>query len=207
MTNEKQNKLEILVVDDRAENIAAARTALEGKANVDVAMNYEDGLKKLESKVYAFGIFDIQMPRKEGMKTENLGFELEKEAEKYALDYALITAGTDHHNCQSAFVRYCFDDKKNDGFISHADHYVQTGKDGLGRDIDSHTYEIKANNFQEITEVPKSDPRAWGRVYDTLVGYSPNIQEIFESKQRYLESAGKMYISASYEAKQRKEKK
>ena len=196
MTNENK-KLEILVVDDRAENIAAARTALKGKANVDVAMNYEDGLKKLESKVYAFGIFDIQMPRKEGMKTENLGFDLEKAAEKYALDHALITAGIDHHNCNAAFVRYCFDEKRNKGF---EDACIKHGKTGY----DSHTHSMKAKNFHEITEIPKSNPRAWNHVYDVLIKEHPNVQEIFESKQRYFKTLGKMYISASYEAEQRR---
>jgi len=169
MTNETKNKLEILVVEDRAENIAAAKTALEGKANLDIAKNYEDGLKKIEEGVYHFGIFDLELPRREGMNTERLGFELENAAEKYALDYALITTGTDHRKSDAAFVRYCFDEKRN-----------------------------RANNFEEITGLPKSDPRAWNEVYNSLVRGHKYIQDVFDAKQWYFKTTGKTALNPFY---------
>jgi len=186
MTNETQNKLEILIVEDREENRNAAKAALKDKINIDFATNYEDGLKKLQTKVYAFGIFDVELPRKDEMKTEKLGFELENEAYKYGLDYALITAGIDHHQCRSAFVKYYFDGKESKDFAKK--------KKELRKYYDDHNSDIRARNFHEITEVPKTSPKAWERVYETLLEVSPNVKDMVKTKKKYLESFGKMYI-------------
>jgi response regulator RpfG family c-di-GMP phosphodiesterase len=181
MADKTQNKLEILIVEDREENRNAAKAALADKVSIDFAINYEDGLKKMQTKVYAFGIFDLELPRKNGMKTEKLGYSLSDEADKYALDHALITAGIDHHECKSAFVRYCWEEKIDD--------YCKKVLKPTDRE-----YEIKLNGFHEMTEVPKTDPRAWQKVYTTLLATNSNVENIVESKKIYLKSTGKMYM-------------
>jgi response regulator RpfG family c-di-GMP phosphodiesterase len=187
MADETQNKLEILIVEDREENRNAAKQALENQVDIDFATNYEDGLKKMQTKVYAFGIFDLELPRKDGMQTEKLGFELETEAKKYVLDYALITAGIDHHDCKAAFVRYCFDYKSG-----RIDGEVMEDKEDPHKVYEGH--ELRAKNFQELTEIPKTNPEAWETVYEKLLEVNPNVKNLVESKKRYFDATGKMYM-------------
>ena len=79
--------LEILVVDDLAENRNAAKEYFStlGNVKVDFAESYIEGLAKLQENVYAAAIFDLELPKLEGGKPEKLGFELAKEAAKYAV--------------------------------------------------------------------------------------------------------------------------
>jgi len=76
MTNKK---LEVLVVEDRAENRQSAKEFFDhlGKFSVDYATNLEEAKKKLMSKDYILGIFDLDMPVKEGENVlEKAGLEL-----------------------------------------------------------------------------------------------------------------------------------
>jgi len=115
ITEGPSKPLEILVVDDREENIMAAKKAFNKKNLImDYANDYEQGLTKLQTKPYALGIFDLELPRRQGEKPEKLGFGLAEEAKKYYVDWAIITAGIDHHNCKSAFVKFHYDSPKKE---------------------------------------------------------------------------------------------
>lgn len=134
--------LDVLVVDDREENRQAARQYFSTRPGVklDFAMTYEEGLQKIRGGQYNVGIFDLELPRTEGAEPEKLGFELAREATKYSLlPWAVMTAGIDHHRCQAAFVSYCWDGIKDPN-----------------------------SRLKEITEIPKTDPRAWQTVYERL---------------------------------------
>ena len=99
---ETTKPLEILVVEDKEENIKAAQDYFKTRQDVhlDVATNYDKGLRKLREGMYAFGIFDLELPRAEGSEPEKLGCELAHEATRYAIYWAIITAGIDHHQCR-----------------------------------------------------------------------------------------------------------
>jgi len=104
------NELEILVVDDKSENRAGAKAYFDTRQDVrvDYATNYEDAERKIQEKPYAFGLFDVQMPRTDGKETEELGYKLAELAEKNTIDWATVTSGTTHGNIPGTFVKYCF---------------------------------------------------------------------------------------------------
>ena len=199
MTNENK-KLEILVVDDREENREAAKKyfSTRKEVNVDFAETYNDGLKKLNEKVYAFGIFDIELPKNKAEKPERLGYGLGDEADKQSLDYVLITSGLDHHHVVSAYVQYSFEDKelerKQNMKKSYDDAKNRNDKFAM-QNVLAHSTgrDIELIGFKELTETPKNSPNAWKQVYETLIAECPNAQAIFESKKRYFKNTGKMY--------------
>jgi len=158
--------LEVLVVDDKEENIKAAGEYFSRRddVKVDFAMNYNEALRKLEENVYAIAIFDLELPRNHGEKTEKLGFELAREATKYAIPWAVITSGIGHHN---------------KGIIA----FVSYSWEGI-RDVN-----------ERLTEVgfPKTDPRSWQEVYETLIEDTPTIIETFEAKKRYKNNVGRQF--------------
>jgi len=137
MENEKP--LRVLIVDDKEENLNAAKTYFDTVKNaiVDFASNYEEAMQKLNSENYDLAMFDLMLPRtKNSSHTERLGFKLAEEAERYIIPWAVVTMGMDHHQCISAFVNYFYEPN---------------------RDV------------HEITETPKTDPRAWERVFNSLL--------------------------------------
>ena len=180
--------LEILVVEDREENRKAALDYFSTISDVivDFATNYNDGLQKLQNRIYAAAIFDLELPRREGKwnyshlqfntttgkfdlelpvrkeeaQPEKLGFNLADEATKYAVPWAVITSGRGHHLTEDAFVCYEWE---------------------------------KDRVLHEITEIPKTDSRAWKKVYETLIENNPNVAEEYEAKLRYKKRTGKMY--------------
>jgi CheY-like chemotaxis protein len=103
-----KKKLEILVVEDRAENVAAARQYFSTRPELsfDVAGNYADALKMANKKVYAGAILDLNFPKQEGRQPENLGLELGKALDKQGLAWVVLTA-IDH--CGVACSRILFD--------------------------------------------------------------------------------------------------
>lgn len=107
-------KIEVLIVEDKQENKEAAQKYFKTRNDVkiDFASTFEEGLKKLRQKKHDFGIFDLELPKKEGDEPEKLGFDLAKEAEKLIIPWAVITAGIDHHQCYSAFVSYFWEEEK-----------------------------------------------------------------------------------------------
>jgi len=159
-----EKQLEILIVEDREENrIAAKKYFNTQNVCVDFATSYDEGLQKLQEGLYAVGIFDLELPRKKGDEPEKLGFELAKKATKYAMPWAVITAGTDHHQCKAAFVSYIWEG-------------IKDPNEKLG----------------EITEIPKTDLRSWQKVYETLV-QNQDIDEIVAARKRYKKFVGKPY--------------
>lgn len=180
MENEKP--LEILVVDDRAENRMAAQEYFSTRTDVKVnfAASYCEGLQKLREGLYAVGIFDLELPRTEGAEPEKLGFELAKEAEKYMMPWAVVTAGIDHHRCTAAFVRYCWE-----GIINPSESITNTSEAAKN---------YSRGIMQEITEIPKTDPRSWQRVYETLVENTPNIAETVATREMMYKLLGRRSI-------------
>ena len=155
----ERKPLEILVVEDREENREAAREYFNTRddVHVDFATSYDEGLRKLQEGLYGIGIFDLELPRTEGAEPEKLGFELAREAEKYGMPWAVITAGIDHHQCEAAFVSYSWEGIKDPN-----------------------------EKLTEITEIPKkTNPRSWQIVYETLVKNTPNIAETVTARKRY----------------------
>jgi len=75
----ENKKLEILVVEDREENRQAAKEFFDqlGKFSVDYATNLEEAKELLKKKDYFLGIFDLDMPVKDGGNiVEKAGLEL-----------------------------------------------------------------------------------------------------------------------------------
>ena len=162
-------KLEILIIEDKEENRKAAEEffSTRNDISVDFATTYNEGLKKLQEGFYAFGIFDLELPRTENAKPENLGFDLGREATKYLMPWAVITAGVDHHKCEAAFVGYCWDrNRKSDSYPT-----------------------------REITETPKSNPRSWKKVYETLVEKIPYsyVSKMVKKRKSSKKDSGKPY--------------
>ena len=161
-----KKQLEILIVEDREENRRAAQEYFDTRddTRVDFATSYDEGLQKLQEGLYGIGIFDLELPKSEGAEPEKLGFELAREATKYAMPWAVITAGIDHHKCKAAFVSYSREGIKDPN-----------------------------KKLTEITEIPKTDSRSWQTVYETLVKNAPNIAETVASRERYKRFVGKPY--------------
>ncbi|MEA3514863.1 MAG: hypothetical protein U9R34_05270 [Nanoarchaeota archaeon] len=161
-----KKKLDILIVEDREENRRAAQEYFDMRSDVcvDFAPNYDEGVRKLQTGLYGLGIFDLELPRSEEDEPEKLGFELAREATKYAMPWAVITAGIDHHQCKAAFVSYSWEG-------------IKDPNEKLG----------------EITEIPKTDLRSWQNVYETLVGCISNISETASARERYKRFVGKSY--------------
>ena len=161
-----EKQLDILIVEDREENRRAAQEYFNMRDDVcvDFATNYNEGMRKLQGGLYGVGIFDLELPRNEEDEPEKLGFELAKEATIYAMPWAVITAGIDHHQCKAAFVSYSWEG-------------IKDPNEKLG----------------EITEIPKTDLRSWQRVYETLVTSILNTSEIVSARERYKKFVGKSY--------------
>lgn len=138
-----KNKRDVLIVEDRGENLVAAREYFDSRedVNLDIATDYNSGIDRIHSKLYSAGIFDLEIPRREGLDTEKLGVHLAKEATKYIIpSWAVMTSGIDHHNAQATFVSYSFDPFVGDG----------------------------DRRFREITEIPKDNPNSWKTIYENI---------------------------------------
>jgi CheY-like chemotaxis protein len=191
-----EEKLEVLIVEDSEENITAAKeyfSKMEDFVTV-FSDNFEDAMKKLNEHVYAYAIFDMNFPRTKGGIPEKLGNELAKEADSLALQYALMTAGIDHHQCLSAFVKY-YDEGENGDVKKRFT--PQTLKD----------YEIKAEGFFELTETPKSSPRSWKLLFERgsykhscglmVASELPAVRASVRSRKDHLKFTGKQFRKTS----------
>ncbi|KYK25920.1 hypothetical protein AYK26_01425 [Euryarchaeota archaeon SM23-78] len=91
--------LELLIVEDDLMNRVGAKLFFDkiNNINVDFAQTYQEAQTKLEEKVYALAIIDLNIPEKEGAKPEKLGFKLGKQAGKYIIPYCIFTGGTIGH--------------------------------------------------------------------------------------------------------------
>mgnify|MGYP001094655858 CR=1 FL=1 len=71
--------MKIFILEDREENIAAAKEGLRGHELV-IARSYQEGIEKLqEGTSPAFAIIDIHFPAEEGGKEEALGQKFKEE--------------------------------------------------------------------------------------------------------------------------------
>lgn len=89
----------ILVVDDKEENLNAAKEYFSslGKFEVDYATNLEYAKRKLQEGNYFLGIFDLDMPvKEEGDVKEKAGLELEKIAKEKGMFYVFYSGGFFH---------------------------------------------------------------------------------------------------------------
>jgi DNA-binding NtrC family response regulator len=156
--------LEILVVDDREENLDAAKRFFDTQENVtaDYASDFQEAMKKMNRRVYAYAILDVELPNKKGEAIEKLGLSMGKEAESLGLPFVYLTAHSyEHHGthaCSKIFLdNFCLEHDK--------------GK-------------IAKN---------KSDQLAWKEAYETLKQVCCNPEIIVRSKERYLKTTEKMY--------------
>lgn len=105
---ENTNKLEILVVEDGPENLAAARKYFSGIENVsvDYAVDYKQALRLMNEKDYAAAIFDRNMPENDkSTEVKPYGDLLMEEANKKAVPSLMMTAAF-HGNNEFAFIIY-----------------------------------------------------------------------------------------------------
>lgn len=91
-------KIQVLVVDDREENRNAAAEYFKTREDVEVdfAESYTQAMEMLNKKVYYYGLFDLELPKKEGDEPEKLGFDLAEKADDLMMPWAIITAGRGH---------------------------------------------------------------------------------------------------------------
>lgn len=166
MTNEKP--LEILVVEDQEENRKAAQEAfakIKG-VTVDYAANYDEAIEKLESKIYAAAIVDLNFPRKAGAEPEKIGLELGRELNvikgKYRVPHVFLTGGYFHHHAPQARI-----------FLGETEAVKEIGDN----------------------TADKADPRAWETAYKTILRVCPEdtLRETVEAKERYQRFTGKPY--------------
>jgi CheY-like chemotaxis protein len=63
MTTEK---LEVIVVDDKPENIDAVKQYFETRPEINVtyATTYDEAVNLMEEHIYAVSLFDLELPRK-----------------------------------------------------------------------------------------------------------------------------------------------
>lgn len=161
-------KLEILVVEDKEENIQAAKkyfTEIEAKA--DFAKSYDKAVEKLGSKVYACVVTDLYFPKSGDSEPEKLGFELIKEIEKQMVPYVLITGGVDHHEHSASYVLYPWSDKSKLGV-----------KDSSGS--------IEGEQCQ----LTKDMPEAWKKAFEGLIA-ACDLETLFETHKRRIKHCKK----------------
>jgi hypothetical protein len=174
----------ILVVDDREENRAAAKSYFDTRSDVEVdyAADYESALQKLQDELYAFGIFDLEIPKNKGSDcTRHYGFKLAEEAETQHMSWAIVTLGIDHHNCKAAFVRCDCNGLAGLEHVLEENGLNALWDHGLGGE------NLRQLGFGEITETPKTDPRAWKVAYEKLLEANPNMSELLASRKRLRE--------------------
>jgi len=95
-----KERIKILVVEDQLENLKAAKKFFNhiGKLSVDYVTNLEEAKKKLMNEDYFLGIFDLDIPVKEGERVaEKAGLELGTIArEKKNMFYVYYSGGFFH---------------------------------------------------------------------------------------------------------------
>ncbi len=91
-------QIKLLIVEDREENVNAAKQYFSSMPNVEVefASDYEQGLEKLMKGFYAGAILDVELPKKAGMEPEKLGYDLAQKAMECKTPHVLLT-GYFHH--------------------------------------------------------------------------------------------------------------
>jgi hypothetical protein len=161
-------KLEILVVEDRAENRQAAKEFFDqlGKFSVDYATNLEEAKELLKKKDYILGIFDLDMPIKDGGNVvEKAGLELGGIArEKENMFYVYYSGGFFHGTPRTR---------------------VYLSEEGVSKNQDFDTYS-------------KESSRGWEELYEKLVGIgkeveTPESREVLKrSLERYIKEVGKL---------------
>ena len=89
----------VLVVEDREENAAAARTFAERYGlRVTVKSNFLEAQRAVRDPKFSCGIFDLQIPKRKGERPDQQwGKEIGEEAEDFGLPYVFLTSGLHHH--------------------------------------------------------------------------------------------------------------
>jgi len=167
--------MKILIVDDSARNREAAKTFFDTQNDVEVdfAITYEEAVAMMKQKVYAFGLFDLNFPDATGGGPKPLGFKLAEEAHKQMMEWAVITAGKDHHGfSDTAFVCFCWN-------------YYCGDKDPIEFDKVSET---------KMTELSKTSPKAWEKIFNAFLRMSGDHLAInVDSRERWFRQMGSMY--------------
>jgi len=177
-TNQTSNgKLEILVVEDREENILAAKSAFNANSqiNVEYARTYEEAITRLKQKLYAGIISDVHFPRTEGREPEDLGLDFLNEAGcsgRYCTPTMLLTGGKDHDTTITLIIdptkNYPGDIKTRNGYSEEKLKYYPT----------------------RTTCLTKENPSPWNDALNMLL--DEGTIRLYEAKLRYLSSGGKL---------------
>lgn len=167
-----KDRINILVVEDRKKNLEAAKKYFDSRDDVCVKFvtNFEDGLAEIRNNIYTFGIFDLELPKRDGDCPEKLGLELSNEASKYAINWAIVTSGFFHHgNKDVSFVCYEWNEWKD----------------------------VKQENEGRIEKIHtlKNNPYTWKKVFEELQEKHKglNLREATASKERFEKFTGKNY--------------
>jgi CheY-like chemotaxis protein len=177
-------KIQVLVVDDREENRNAAAEYFKTRedVNVDFAKTYEQAIKMLNEKVYYFGLFDLELPRKEGDAPEKLGFYLADEADKTLIPWAILTAGLGHALTE--------EEKKS----THACFYIEDKKHRCPQEF----IKIKAGAEEiALTSKRKEQSNTWKIIFEILEDAGKEGKELAETKERILSAMGMEWIKKS----------
>jgi len=157
-------KLKILIVEDKQENVDAARKFFDTKPEIeaDYAQTYQGAINLLEQNLYAGAIVDINFPREPGKSEEIIGLELGEQLNiakgRYRTPHVYLSAGFDNHRNQPlAFIYY-----------------------------DKWCYENKS----AIQTKSKACPEAWAEAFERLQG-SVGLDAIMAAKLRYQKVTGK----------------
>ncbi|MEM3405806.1 MAG: response regulator [Candidatus Pacearchaeota archaeon] len=166
-------KLKILIVEDREENIGAAKEYFENIGfELDFAQTGNEALEKLgkERENYLFLISDLSLPREKGGKEEFIGFEIGKKAEELGIPYVFATS---------------FNVVNNHNIIPYENFEEEYNKFYNGNP--KHDCRIIGLNKKEVME--------WKKVYENIeeLGILKNAEEIREARRRYKKYTGKSY--------------
>jgi CheY-like chemotaxis protein len=164
--------LELLIIEDASENIHAAQQYFSSRSDVKVTYvtNAEDAINKLDAETYHAAIVDINFPKKEGEKPACLGFDLAKQLNiidgKYRLPAILFSGGlggdhAGHGNTKYSIYQSCYC-----GMV-----------EPLRHDMDLWRYTRDKDSLD-----------AWSDVFDYLMQYGEQIDRVYASKKKSVES-------------------
>ncbi len=174
MVKVKENALEVLVVENLAENRAAALKALnEEGAVVELAPAYVEGVGKLGKGGYDFALLDLRLEERGEGLVQNLGLVLARLADEKLVPWAILTQGFyKHDNSQATFARYFWEGVPSRELLN-----------GLseGDALDS----LLREGF-ELIKTPKSNPDTWRVAYERLLHPLPESDPRYAALKRQM---------------------
>jgi|GEM_PF-3449410 len=209
------SKIRVLVVEDRLENIDAAKRYFGTRADVEVeyTATLQEGLDRMHENLYDVGIFDLELPQTEGAEPKPMGYKLALAANSMGLQWALVTAGASHADTKTTNTKFAYSfglvngSRKADPEDRDKVFYSDTW---YGVDESQKDY-VPCIEVDELTDVlsgnpvPKTEPKAWQHAFETLLKYAADtITEWHGAKNRFLRTGRTLgelesYISKTYQ--------